>query len=216
MRQRLFQILICITLPFYINAQNAEINGVVTYFFNTYQGNKPDIGAKVYLIDSSSNIDFDFEVLTNFRYGSLYRNLHFQYLEIKKVNDNIITTYGKKKMYKQIVETSKIKSEEASKLAAKYYIEMERYQVETKEKFDSLDKKCMFMVYKMDQSKSILKTIDGMGSYSAKLIPGVYYVLIISQNRKDLNMTESTGRIYCEKIQLKDYESKNVSYNFEL
>lgn len=202
--------------PFFSIAQEAELNGVVTYFFNDYQSNKPDIGAKVYLIDSSSNPNFDFQTLYNFRYGSFYRNLYSRYLEIEKINENIIKEYGKKKLYKQIVDDSKLKAEEARSKSKNYYSEMEKYGVETKEKYDSLDKKCVFMIYKIDQSNSLLKSVNGVGSYSFKLKPGIYYVLMISKNRTSLNMTESTGKIYCEKLRIKENESKDISYNFEL
>lgn len=45
--------------------QTTKIHGVVTYFFNEYQGDKPDIGAKVYVVDSA-NCKFDRDVA--FRY----------------------------------------------------------------------------------------------------------------------------------------------------
>lgn len=210
------QILILLLFPFYSFAQEAELSGVVTYFFNDYQGNKPDIGAKVYIIDSSANPNFDFQSLYNFRYGTFYRNLYFRYLEIAKVHEKTITDYGKKKLYKEIVENSRIKAEEAKSMAQSHYRQMEKYGVETNEKYDSLDKRCSFIIYKIDKNNSQLKTVNGVGSYSLKIQPRVYYILLISENRKSLNMTESTGKIYCEKIRIKENESKDVSFNFEL
>ncbi len=207
---------ILLFLPFFSIAQKTELNGVVTYFFNDYQGNKPDIGAKVYLIDSSSNPSFDFQAIYDFKYGSFYRYLYSRYLEIEKVNENIIKEYGKKKLYKQIVDDSKLKAEEARSKAKGHYSEMEKYGVENKEKFDSLDKKCTLMIYKMEQNNPIIKTVNGIGSYNFNISPGVYYVLIISKNRVAINMTESTGRVYCEKLRIKENESKDISYNFEL
>ena len=210
------KIFILLLFPFYSFAQEVELSGVVTYFFNHSQGNKPDIGAKIYLIDSVLNPSFDFQSLHNFMYGRFYRNIYFSYLENENVYKKIINENKNKKGYKEFNEEGKIKAEKARKMADEQYAQMINYGVETQEKFDSLDKKCLYAIYKIDQNNPQLKTVNSTGSYSFKLKPGTYYILVISGNRKNINMTESTGKIYCEKIIIKENENKDFSYNFEL
>ena len=57
------KLLLCLLLaPFFSLAQqkpSATIKGVVTYFFNTSQGDKPDIGAKVFIVDTAKCQGYD-------------------------------------------------------------------------------------------------------------------------------------------------------------
>lgn len=210
------KVFILLLFPFYAFSQEAELSGVVTYFFNHSQGNKPDIGAKVYLIDSSLNPTFDFQSFNNFMYGRFYRNIYFSYLENESTYKKIINENKNKKGYKEFNEEGKIKAEKARKMADEQYVQMTYYGVETQEKFDSLDKKCLYTIYKIDQNNPQLKVVNSTGSFSFKLKSGTYYILVISGNRKNINMTESTGKIYCEKIVIKENTNKDFSYNFEL
>lgn len=50
--------------------QTSKIHGVVTYYFNEYQGDKPDIGAKVYVIDSAK-CKFDKDVAFKYDLASI-------------------------------------------------------------------------------------------------------------------------------------------------
>lgn len=54
----------------------STIKGVVTYFFNKYQGDKPDLGAQVWLIDSTKANGYNQPLSDTFYYGYFYRNLY--------------------------------------------------------------------------------------------------------------------------------------------
>ena len=56
------------------------VSGIVTYYFNEYQGNKPDIGASVTLIDSAEVKNFDYKLYENYHYGKFYQSIYLLHL----------------------------------------------------------------------------------------------------------------------------------------
>lgn len=52
-------------------AQKGKIKGVVTYYFNQYQGDKSDIGAAVYIVDSAKCRSFDTEIPFQYELASI-------------------------------------------------------------------------------------------------------------------------------------------------
>lgn len=61
-------IILCLSICYanVCNAQVGKVHGVITYFFNDYQGDKPDLGAQVYAIDSAKCPAYNSDV--SFRY----------------------------------------------------------------------------------------------------------------------------------------------------
>lgn len=63
-------IISALSLPSILFAQKAKIRGVITYFFNEHQGNKPDLGAEVFAVDTAkcpkynSDIAFQYDLAT--------------------------------------------------------------------------------------------------------------------------------------------------------
>lgn len=72
-------------------AQKGKIHGVVTYFFNDYQGDKPDLGAHVYAVDSakcpnySAEISFQYDLAT---IGGPKGDTAFKNLDLKSARNN--------------------------------------------------------------------------------------------------------------------------------
>lgn len=72
-------------------AQKAKIHGVITYFFNDFQGDKPDLGAHVYAVDStkcpnySKEISFQYDLAT---IGGPKSDTAFKSLDLRSARNN--------------------------------------------------------------------------------------------------------------------------------
>jgi len=210
-------ILFFVFIPFIGISQNSTITGVVTYFFNKYQGNKPDIGAEVFILDSIQNPEFDYDLYLKFHNAQFYRSLYSSYLVLRAQDDELLKFYGNKKRYAAQIEAKEKDRADVQKYIDEYYAKMIKYDAETKEKFDTIDKTNFDTYYKVIHKDIVtVKAIGANGDYSVRVKPGVYYVFIRSKNRTGLNSSEMLGKIYCKKINIKDGQSKDVSYNFDV
>lgn len=166
-----------------------SILGVVTYYFNKNYGNKPDIGADIYVIDTANIQKFSYATVDSFYYAKFYKNL---YLENKSFKTN-------EKIPNGIMEKVK------------------EYNIEDELAFNSLDKRASANIIHLKYAKDIIKTVvDGSGNYSIKVKPGIYYVCIQSKHREGTGMTEIYGKIKCKIVNVKEGVDTNLSYNFEL
>jgi len=213
-------ILFFVLIPIIGISQNATISGVVSYFFNENIGDKPDIGAKVYILDSIQNPKFDYDLYKNFHNAQFYKSLYNSYLAIKAQNDELLNIYGNKKRYAIQKESAMKQKVDIQKDLDDYFAKMTEYGVETNTKFEVLDKKTFESYYPMindkDNENVMLKTIGATGDYSFSIKPSTYYIFIVSKNRTGHNMSDIMGKIYCKKIIIKEGQSKDVSNNFEV
>lgn len=162
------------------------ISGVITYYFNKNYGDKPDVGAKIYIADSLKVTDFNIEVVDSFHYASFYKSRYSTYKALGKVPDDIA---------KQV----------------------EKYSLDDKLAYDSLDKRAAISLFKIEYAKDVVKTVvDGNGNYSVKLKPSTYYVYVTSNNRTGLSITEGSGKVKCEKVIVKNGVDANMSCNFSI
>ena len=199
-------------------SQTSKITGVVTYFFNKYQGDKPDIGAEVYVLDSVETA-FDYQMYKRFHSANFNRSLLSSYLKMKEENDAVIAKYGKKRRYASYVQVAKSSNSRCEKNIDEFRSELANLGINTDEDFERLDKEHFDMLLaatNTDKLDNILKRkVDGVGNYSINVNPGVYYVIIRSNNRKDIfTSSQVMGKIYCKKVTVKENSFKDVSYNF--
>ncbi len=166
---------------------DCKILGVVTYYFNKNFGYKSDVGAVVYVVDSSITHNIEFATIDTFHLGNIDRNISSVYKSMhEKVPDNIKT-------------------------------EISNYDFDDDDIFNALDLRASKNIDKIINSKDVIKTVvDGNGNYSIKIKPGIYYVYIISNFRRGATMTEILGKIYCERIVINEGEDINVSTKFEV
>ncbi len=170
--------------------ENGKLTGVITYFFNDNYGDKPDVGAIVYILDSISAVNFvtkdsvktpiNVNLIENYLYGAFY-------LKISK-------SYGKD-------------------VPANVSEQIRGYGVETEEKYTQLGDSAL-TYYSRFRFKADKVTVDGNGSYSKSIKPGTYYVLIQSKHRESLNSIEVVGNIYLKTIHITSGEEFNLSHNF--
>lgn len=208
-------LLIFLLIPMFGISQTTNISGVVTYFFNDYQGNKPDIGAKVYIIDSINNSVFNFSVVDTFYHARLIRGLYMAYLELFSNYDREGKKYEGKKKYPGNWESFKEQWDKSKNDVDQSYADLVKYGVETDEKFSALDKRTFAILMKVNEENSILRTVDGNGNYSVNVRPGTYYIYMVSKNRTFNNLCEIMGKIYCKRVLIKENQTKDVSHNFD-
>ncbi len=193
----------------------AKISGVVTYYFNEYQGNKADIGASVILIDSSSVTNFDYNLYEKFHYGEFYQKMYFETMELYESYSSALEKTKKGKKYDEDRETFKRGMEGTAKDMKRHKAEMEKYGYDTPEKSAKIAVDLYMQLLKLDEDLP-KKTVDSNGNYSINIEPGVYYVYIKSKNRPGLTMPELGGKIYIKKVKISENSDKDVSYNFDL
>lgn len=213
MKKIIFTILL-FNFSFYGFSQTT-ISGVVTYYFNEYQGNKPDIGASVILIDSANVKNFDYKLYENYHYGKFYQKMYFLTFErYEKYSAAYKKTEGKKKL---AVDNEKFRKgmEDAQKDMDRTLEQMKLYQFETIEKSAKISVDLYMQLSNLGDDLP-KKTVDSNGNYSINTKPGVYYVFIKSKNRTSIDVTEMDGKIYIKKYKIIENENKDASYNFEL
>lgn len=170
--------------------QEGKISGVVTYFFNDNYGDKPDIGAKVIIANAENLPDFNYNIVEGFLHGKLYRSLYNSYV-----------ARGDKKGLESIMDQVRL------------------YQVETQEKFNSLDNRAADELSKIKFKNAVYNinlVVDGNGTVSTSVPQRKYFVYVISNNRTGDNVCEMMGKIYFTTITVKAGETANFAAKFDL
>jgi len=194
----------------------AKVSGVITYYFNKYQGNKPDIGAKLIFIDSSKVKSFDYNVYNNYHYGTSYRNLNLSLESNNETLRRLLETYKGKKRYASQIADLNSKIDYNQKLIESNLKQLLQFDSETEEKYNANQSKLFNYILRFDDNLPS-KSVDGNGNYSINIPSGAYYVFIRSKGRNTkYSLIEDDGNIYVKKITVKDKEEKDLSYNFEL
>ncbi|UAY51286.1 hypothetical protein [Ferruginibacter albus] len=200
--------------------QTANLSGVVTYFFNDNFGNKPDIGADVYIIDSSLATFIDIKSYDSLMKGKYFVSIYDRLIILKISCDGLIDEYklhakkNKEKIdsLKQVSDSISLQVNKTSDSALLYGCYTGRYRA------TYLDTKIFEMKMDIERLKDnfIVTNVDGNGSYSANIPLGTYYVYMQSKNRKGLGSSEIGGMIYLKKITVKNTISKTISHNFDI
>ena len=166
-------------------SQQATVSGVLTYFFNSNYGDKPDIGSSIYIMDSTKLNGLDVGKIFKFQYGASYRRMAEHY---KARKDDIPVD----------VATALVE-----------------YGVETEAKYKQLEEEATDAFLRLTVSKDVVKlTADGNGAFSKELQPGSYYVVMQSKHRQSLNMIEVNGSIEYRPIKLEPGQQKDMSFSF--
>lgn len=179
-------------------SQNSQISGVVSYFYNDDQGDKPDIGATVYLLNSLKVLDLNYETYDSLSHSCISLNKARAY---GKISDE----YGLK---------GNSKWKEYEKMANEAYESGKQFGVK---RINEIDKNFNSMLNKSNITQFPNRNVDGAGNYSFLNVPnGVYYVCIISKGRKGNLLSNAEGKIYLKKVAVKENETINVNCNFDI
>lgn len=192
----------------------SSIGGVVTYYFNSYQGDKPDLGAKVFVIDTTKTSTFKYDIWRKYYSGRVYR-------DSKEISQILLDTYlssckmyeGRKK-YKEIYADYKSKADKQQVDVNKAIELCIKNNVDTDEKWEAIDTESSNMLGKMILVGEPDGNVDSNGNYSVQVKPGTYYIMLVSKGRTSSTQTELFGKIAIKKIILGENEKKNFSNNF--
>lgn len=170
-----------------LGQQPTVVRGVVTFFFNKYQGDKPDLGADVWAVDSAAAKGFDLNLADTFHYANFYRNIAASYKSMGEnppveVIDNLATWKGDDDEYFRQLDTRMYRQFAAIK----------------------------------NNEDAPHTTVNASGEYSIPVNAGTYYVIIKSHNRTGLTVTEIGGKMFFGKVRVKAGQQKDVSIKFDM
>lgn len=191
------------------------VEGVVTYFFNEYQGDKPDIGATVYATQAVTD---DIEAFLHARSVNDMilsgEALIDSYLSgIAAYEDMLKSPYATKEMKDRYQENiseyrEKIKKQEES---------IEGYTKLPEEKFDGLGSKAYKQFLSIEvEAETVSVTVDGSGRYNMVLPKGAHTVLFVSKGRQKTNILEVGGQLILRKVSVDSNSRQDISVNFNI
>ena len=174
------------------------VTGVVSFFFNKYQGYKPDIGAKVYVTlencDSINDYLHASEAKANIEQDKYY-------LEEFK-------SYGEKENKKTIDDLKKTISNGQS-IVNNYAKDSTTFKLNEEKAYSILNR--------ITTDKNTYKTtVDGVGNFTIDVPPGKYNVIIFSVGRTKVNLLEVGGQIITKSIEVKTKAKTNIDVKFEV
>ncbi len=162
--------------------KKCEISGVVTYFYNKFFGNRPDIGATVRLIKAE---DLD---------STKFNHTAYSYY---KWNRSAAAAYWE--FY------SKYGQSEADRSIGRIY----DFQKANWDNFDAICDTLAAIQFSLDiildetnKKYHYEAVVDGTGAFKMTVPYGTYYAYITSKNRKGIFMPEMTGRFELREITL--------------
>jgi len=174
------------------------VTGVVSFFFNKYQGYKPDIGAKVYVTLEDCNKINDY----------LHAYEAKTTIELDKYYLEEFKSYREKENKQTIDDLKKTISTELKVLNS--------YAKDTTT-FEQNEEKAYNILSIITTNKNTYKTtVDGVGNFTLDVPPGKYNVLIISVGRTKVSLLEASGQIIIKSIEVKSKEKTNIDVKFEV
>jgi hypothetical protein len=188
-----------------------KLSGVVTYFFNKNFGDKPDVGANIYILNSndidSNSIKHlaEIGVISTFYYGveDFKRSMKSDSIEVAT------SPYADiRDMYKQSMEQDK-------SLIETYQSSLDRYNIKSEDDFNRFDQSAHDELESFKNNKQVSTfVVDGNGNFSTMLPPGKYWVLIESNHREGQSKTELLHQIHLKSVEVVTEKEKTVNANF--
>lgn len=189
-----------------------SLSGVATYFFNDYQGYKPDVGASVYVtplpIDTIEMFSRAVEVRDCIngieRDKAILKDLHETSRKYKTdLSSNI-----------QSME-SLVQSRET---ILSGYPDQEVEVAKSDSLFFTLGSSAYRNYLRASMAAETLKgTVDGAGNYNIPNIrPGIYNVIFVSQGRTRVNVLEGQGCVRTSTVLIKSKQNSARDVKFEL
>ncbi len=181
----------------------AEVTGVVTYFFNNNLGDKPDIGAKVYLLENTNKINHS--SLDSFLTISVDKKNYKDLQDLKEM-DIKLSALG----IPTAKESLQMRADESEKVLKRLTL----FNAETEEKYHLLDSRSNEQFLELISKSNMQTTVDGSGRFYIKVPPGEYTTLIVSNGREGNSITTIGGLISLDSIKLSSGEKKEINHAF--
>ncbi|HXL57277.1 MAG TPA: hypothetical protein VN958_13520, partial [Chitinophagaceae bacterium] len=185
--RNLTYLFIILNLILSCNKSDGKLEGVVTYYFNSNYGDKPDVGTNIIICNKK---DLRKGIIDSLR---LFMSSKFSVNQINFYED-LIKEYNQYKFgdYKTQVETFKKIINQSKDRLNKLNISLEQFD---KIKEQITDFKLQFSIKKTHEV-----ICDGNGRYEASLPSGNYCVLAQSNHRNNFKTGEILGVLEMEEI----------------
>jgi hypothetical protein len=191
-----------------------KLSGVVTYYFNKAQGDKPDVGSNVFIVKADEIDSNSVEHLRsiNMVTGS-YQTMKESRIALK--DDSLSLAQNE---FPQMAETYKMSIDMNKGIVETYSKLLDDYKIKTDEDFDKYDSQASDELKNFKSNKNISTfVVDGNGSFSTMLPPDKYWVLIESNNRnRDNSKTELLHQVSLQLVEVNTEKEKTVNEKFGL
>src|SRR3989304_1308510 len=160
--------------------KNGTLKGIVTYLFNDNFGDKPDVGSKVYAIPTSRNWGKESDLSSISEEESFVKDLKGYY------SANTL---------RNIVALDMIMGEPVSE---NYVKELQKMGADTEEGFKLIDEKARKNLFKIKFGEILSShaVVDGDGQFELQLVPGSYFIVVLSNHRNQHTLTEHSHSLY--------------------
>jgi len=213
-----FILSVLLSLSIYtINAQ--KLSGVVTYYHNDYLGDRPDLGAKVILLDSSQISNQAIETISEFMIIKEYQSQLLSYQLMIVGTQETVDFYSHKRRRKK----HKAELEESEQMLNRFRGEelelkskLAEFGVDSEDKFRAKDIEVSNILFAINRIRDAKRAaVDAIGKYELELQKGKNYLFIVSNNRTQLNLSENEGMLFFKTINILKDEDKFVNHNFK-
>lgn len=192
----------------------AEIQGVVTYFFNDNLGNKPDSGAKI-LVTTKSTALIDSALAINKTKSDLLYN-------VKKIDsyERVIESAKKLIRHSSASEIKELKAKigdyEQKIKGIQSYIDSIGFDDEKADEINEVALRSLANI-EYDLDSTYKTTADGEGKYHIEVPSGEYTIIFVSNGRsRSWNLLEINGNVESRKFLVEPGQIKEESVNFDM
>ena len=192
----------------------AEIQGVVTYFFNDNLGNKPDSGAKIIVTTKSTALIDSALAINNTKSDLLYN--------VKKIDsyERVIESAKKLIRHSSASEIKELKAKigdyEQKIKEIQSYIDSIGFDDEKADEINEVALRSLANI-EYDLDSTYKTTADGEGKYHIEVSSGEYTIIFVSNGRsRSWNLLEINGNVESRKFLLEPGQIKEESVNFEI
>ncbi len=193
------------------NKPDGKLSGVATYYFNENYGDKPDVGAKIYIVNSDSvKVNF----IEDFGRAKSSMGLIESQEHLKSSLNSIIETYTislNKPYY------TKKEKDEKRKAIEEYQTQLAGIDIDTSyaQKYQDIGDSAFLQIIDL-QNKSKIFIADGAGTYSTNLRPNKYFVLIQSNHRNGNTLADYKGQIYFQSVTIESEKETTANAKFSI
>ena len=177
--------LLCVPMLYAQEQQQCNLQGIIKYEYNDYEGYKTDIGAEVGIVPvSKAN-------MLEFSKWEIYEDLakrRTTYVLWK--NDEDLRLYGDENLRR-----------------------MTKFSHTDEEKLNSILQDIMTQYIESSKLFEYIGLVDSSGKYAITLPYGEYYIFAKSANRTRLLLPEINGRLMLKKVKI-DRPAQIVSFEF--
>ncbi|MBO7202792.1 MAG: hypothetical protein J6V30_04565 [Paludibacteraceae bacterium] len=167
--------------------KDAKIKGAVVDNFTRDNSVRPDVGAKVWVVQANLIPQFDIALVDTFLLINDFRYIYQQYANTNaQVPEDVL-------------------------------VALAMYNADTDTKFDDYCNRTLRAINFIKNHKRAFKaTCDSKGVFNLSLKSGEYYILVVSANTQGFSSVEIDGKIYCKKLNILPDEELVHKITFEI